>query len=295
MEDEPRALACLKRIGYYRLSGYAYPFRLPAQTGKSGSVIADGFNPGTKFSSFLDLYVFDKKLRMLMLDAIERVEVGLRVAIGDILGQRNPGAHLDPVELHGNFAKKLGPKGRTKHDEWLDRYHASVNRSHEAFIAHFRAKYPGQDLPIWIAIEVWDFGLMSRFLEGMKHADRQCLAKGFDIPREELLVSWVRAINNVRNACAHHSRLWNAPLVDYPKPAKTGEISLLDHVAGDVNAHTRLYYTAAALRYLLLKINPSSSWSQRLQQHLSTLPEVHPLAISQMGFPANWCLERLWK
>ncbi len=297
--DEPRASACIERVGYYRLSGYSYPFRHFAQvvdvTGKMVDTVSNDFLPYTNFNTIMDLYVFDKKLRLLMLDAIERVEVGLRVGIGHMLGRRDPLAHLNSDQLHGNFTKKMNTRGKTAHAEWMARYNECVRRSSEEFVAHFQRKYPQSQLPIWIAIELWDFGLTSRFLEGMKHNDRLELARSFGIPREDLLLSWIRAINNIRNVCAHHGRLWNTPVVDYPKATKFGEIPQFDHMVGKVNEQTRLYYVAGILRYLLLKINPTTTWSNRLKEHLATFPHLHPISIQQMGFPANWGREQLWR
>ena len=297
--DDPRAQSCVDRIGYYRLSGYSYPFRRFSQTkdpitGRIVTVAEDDFLPGTNFSTIMDLYIFDKKLRLLMLDAIERVEVALRVAIAHMLGKRDPEAHLNPAQLHGGFTKKLNWKGTTGHADWLGRYRECVRRSHEEFVSHFKKKYPNCELPIWMAIEVWDFGLMSMFLQGMKNSDQLALAQSFGLTREDLIVSWVRAINNVRNACAHHSRIWNAPVVDYPKPTKPGEIAYFNHIVGDTNAQTRLYYVVCILRFMLLKINPTTTWPERLKAHLATLPQGHSISLRRMGFPANWEAEKLW-
>jgi abortive infection bacteriophage resistance protein len=92
VSDDARAVAYLERIGYYRLSGYWYPFRIRAGTGPA-SVIGDNFRAGTEFGHVVDLYVFDKKLRLLMLDAIERVEIALRTSIAQILGPLGCWAH----------------------------------------------------------------------------------------------------------------------------------------------------------------------------------------------------------
>jgi len=106
--DDCRATAALERIGYYRLSGYWYPLRTSTITNPSGArIVQDDFRPGTEFGQIVDLYVFDKKLRLLTLDAIERVEVVLRTDIALLLGQYSPVAHRDPAYLHGRFTKNL--------------------------------------------------------------------------------------------------------------------------------------------------------------------------------------------
>src|SRR5690242_9811884 len=82
ISDKPKALSYLERIGYYRLSAYWYPYRVPKIIRLSdGSTEERGdgtFKTGTEFSQIIDLYVFDKRLRLLMLDALERIEIALR-------------------------------------------------------------------------------------------------------------------------------------------------------------------------------------------------------------------------
>lgn len=294
--DDARATAALERIGYYRLSGYWFPLRAstPAPTPASPKIL-DAFQPGAEFSQVIDLYVFDKKLRFLMLDALERVEVALRTDIALLLGQYSPLAHRDPAWLHGNFAKKL-LQGRpyTRHAEWLRRLDEAIDRSREDFVVHFKATY-STPLPIWMAVELWDFGMLSHFLSGMRHQDQAQIAARYGLPRPELLTGWVRSLNFVRNIAAHHSRLWNRPLIDQPVLPRAGEVPLLDHLRSDRLYQTRLYGPAAILRHLLRVINPSTSWATRLADHLETLPQAPGVALNHMGFPANWRSLPLWQ
>ena len=122
--DEPKARAYLERIGYYRLSGYSYPFRVSKTTtnptGKPQLAVGDDFKPGSEFRHVVELYVFDKKLRLSMLDAIERVEIAFRTSIALLIGKRAPWAHRDPAQLDGKFSKRVDPKtGRIPHQDWL--------------------------------------------------------------------------------------------------------------------------------------------------------------------------------
>ncbi len=89
--DRPKALHYLERIGYYRLSGYLYPFKersgiccpLAAENGKkfkkgsTNRLVLNNYKQGACFQNAVELYVFDKKLRLLVLDALERIEIGL--------------------------------------------------------------------------------------------------------------------------------------------------------------------------------------------------------------------------
>jgi abortive infection bacteriophage resistance protein len=301
--DQQRAMAYLGRIGYYRLSAYWYPFRL-LRSGPTGSYRADEFLDGMAFPDALKLYVFDKRLRLLVLDAIERIEVALRVDIAMLLGPIDPWAHRKPDLMHPQFGKQPIRKGRnsrkTKHEVWLEKLDSSFANSREDFAHHFNKTYSDR-LPIWIAIELWDFGMLSNFYAGMQDTHKFDIASKYNIPRFKLLETWLRSINHIRNICAHHGRLWNRNLDDQPAPTRTGEIQLLDHISMEYGTNktpfavSRLYGTAAIIQYLLRYINPGTSWARRLEEHMSNFPSAHGLSIEDAGFPKNWAQLPLWK
>lgn len=300
MTDVDTARAWLERIGYYRLSAYWYPYRqfrieTDPETGRLLTRREDGFVAQAELSFVVDLYVFDKKLRLLMLDAIERIEVAVRVAVSDVLGAQNPWAHLQPQFLHGNFTKKLNRNGVPDHSEWLAANTDLVRRAKEDFVQHFEAKYE-DPLPIWVAREVWDFGHLSRLYSGMTVKDKEAVAARFGLgPRWNMLQSWLRAINHVRNISAHHGRLWNRGLVDYPTVPKTkGDIPELDHLVGDSLAQRHLYATAAVIQFLLKVINPNSSWGVRFVDHLMSL-DLPVVNVGAMGAPDSWAELPLWQ
>jgi abortive infection bacteriophage resistance protein len=177
---------------------------------------------------------------------------------------------------------------------WLSRLDDTTARSREEFVAHFRRTY-STPLPIWMAVELWDFGMLSHFLSGMRHQDQTTLAAKYGLPRPELLTGWVRSINFARNLCAHHSRLWNRPLVDQPTLPRTGEVAVLDHMTADPHLQKRYYAVAAVLRYLLRFVNPTTTWPTRLADLVATLPAAPGIAMRHMGFPRNWGDLSLWR
>lgn len=79
--DRDRAKRYLRHIGYYRLSPYIIPFR------QAGS---QDLQPGTSFDQILELYMFDRALRTLVTDALERVEVAVRAAVTDHMSTTPP-------------------------------------------------------------------------------------------------------------------------------------------------------------------------------------------------------------
>lgn len=287
--DHAKATEYLSRLGYYRLSAYWYPFR-----DVRGGQVVDDFKPGTQFSWALDLYSFDKKLRLQLLDVLERIEIFIRTGIALELGQYHPEAHRNPKLLDAQFSRIDPRSQRVPHTEWLQKLDDKARDSKEEFTGHFRTKYPQSFMPVWVAVELLDFGPLSRLLSGMRRHDVRNIAATCGVPDRDLLTSWVRALSVVRNVCAHHARLWNKPLVDQPRLPKRGVVPLLDHLAASPHGNRRVYAACAIARYLLLLINPRTQWSDRLKASMGTFPVNPYVTPTVMGFPQGWETLALW-
>lgn len=300
--DNARALDYLERIGYYRLSGYWYPFRervdiclLDPQTNAKPKKVKverlplDEFKPGTTFQNAVDLYVFDKKLRLLVMDALERIEIALRVDISHGLGKHHKFAYLQPELFHESFSSKLDSKtGLTKHHGWLSKHAALINRSNEDFIRHNKDKY-GLPLAVWVACEVWDFGTLSTLFSGMTEADQDSIAKQYGISNGRIFATWLHSLNYLRNVCAHHSRLWNRNVVVYPRLPSTEETPALSPF--QEARHRKPFVLLVIILQLMKIINPASSWGQRLKTLMEQdFPDLSHLGLDLkgMGAPESW-------
>lgn len=296
--DDAKAQEYLARIGYYRLSAYCYPFRQETRStrpdGSTRKAVEDDFKPGAEFQTIVELYVFDKRLRLLMLDVLERIEVALRTDVALQLGLHDPHAHRKLANFDGKFTRPANT-GKSKHDDWLSRLDKHAQNSKEQFAEHFQKKYPQCPMPIWIAVELLDFGSLSFLISGMQTSDLREIAKRYGIPRPELLPKWIWSLSFVRNVCAHHSRLWNKPLVNQVKPPQPGEMPALDHLASDRFGLSRLYGAVAVARHMLCAINPSTSWPERLKELVATFPANQHVTFRGSGFPDGWEEQDLWR
>lgn len=273
--DPALAEHCLQHISYYRLSAYWLPFEYPK--GQAGP----RFIPGTTFENVLELYEFDRKLRLLVLDAIERIEVAVRgswayqlAMLGGAFGYVDPAYYADPQKFGRNCSK-------------LDR---EVSRSKDTFIRHYKTNYSGPARPpVWMAAELLSFGLLSQWYAALKEPKiRQSVADPFDID-ERIFVTFVHQLAIVRNICAHHGRLWNRQLdVAYTLPRRQ-PVELAETV--NRNLPKRIYNTVAMLHYLLTRAEPANDWGKRLKALIATLPAGRP---AEMGFPADWLDRKLW-
>lgn len=294
VDNPATALDYLERIGYYRLSGYWYPLRVIDQAASNiqgKAVRSDEFMPGSRFEDVIRLYVFDKKLRLLALDALERIEMAVRVDVAHLLGQQDPLAYQSPKFLHGNFTKKQiekGPDaGRTLHQVWLIKYQSLLQRARkEAFVVHHQQQYGV--LPIWAAIEVWDFGLLSKLFAGMQFVDQQTIAGLYGAPDGRAFAKWLRSLNFIRNVSAHHSRLWNINVVELSPLPKDWPAAL---------GNTRPFFYFCLMQQLLSVICPNSTWGARFQQLLAEdFPVMANGAVTRTDFGvfAGWEKESLW-
>jgi abortive infection bacteriophage resistance protein len=174
--DQSKAIHHLQRIGYGRLTLYWQPFQqnIPDPSDPARTVRSELFRPGAEFRHAVDLYLFDKQLRLLFLDAIERIEVALRVDLAHALGKRDPWAHRNTAFLDAHRANQA-MQGSTRHASWLTKADQSITRSKEDWVERFLASY-SSPLPIWMAVEAWDFGTLSWLLEMAHPNDRFAMA-----------------------------------------------------------------------------------------------------------------------
>tara|TARA_Y100001934_G_scaffold283479_1_gene403617 strand:- start:14082 stop:15053 length:972 start_codon:yes stop_codon:yes gene_type:complete len=294
--DDSAALKALEQFGYYRLSAYWYPFRQKEFDAKGRvSGVTDDFIPNTELKDSVQLYLFDKKLRLLLLDALERIEIALRVDVAHLLGRLDTFAHTKQDKLHRSFANKAKGSGKpTAFNAWNQKRVYVEARSKEDFVEHYKTNH-GPDLPIWVAVETWDFGALSQLFAMMKVKHQAQIARKYGVPDWEAFQSWLRSLNYLRNICAHHSRLWNRNIIDQPSLPGSGALLWLDQLRSsgltDDELKSRPFLLVAICRHMVLQLNPSSEWHNRMKGHLDQFPNVvsdYKISIEAMGAPSNW-------
>lgn len=81
--DENLAHQWLSSASYYRLSAYWYPARRTNER-------VDAFIEGTTFVDAVALYEADRKLRTLIHDGMEPIEITMRTRVGELLCTVDP-------------------------------------------------------------------------------------------------------------------------------------------------------------------------------------------------------------
>lgn len=182
----------LRFIGYYRLTGYLRCFQDDPE-----DRVGHTYKQGTSFSQILNHYIFDRELRVLIFNAIERIEVAFKSAISDTMSVTHNDSHwFMREELFTN------PGGQSKtirsHEELLSEVREQVRRSkRQRFISHYYQSYSTPKLPhSWATFEVLDFGLTSKIYQAINPRDRDQIAALFKCKRATL-ESWMRALSTL--------------------------------------------------------------------------------------------------
>lgn len=278
VRDEVVARWALRSLGYYRLSAYTLPFQ-------QGHLPDKPFVPGATLDQVLALYSFDRELRLVVLDAIERVEVALRTSMVFHLSRAH-GAHW--FMGAGLFAASFNHAALvTQIEEELALPPGSnqPRKAHaEVFINHYYRKYGDPRMPpSWMVAETLSLGTLSRVYSNLKCPKmRQTIADAFGY-NEAILAPWLHTLTYVRNVCAHHSRLWNRQLVIKAQVPKR-HAKLIP--VGD-----RFYAVAVILADMLGVIESRSRWRFRLRELVQAHPEADRRA---MGFPPDWLSQPFW-
>lgn len=264
----------LMHIGYYRLSGYMLPFQL-----SNGS---HQFREGIDFDLIHEHYLFGKKLRHLILDICERIEVSIKANICNEMAMK--------YGSHWYINAALFYDANLHHD-LLNEITESCKGSDEKFIKSYRNKYTDPEQPaIWMIMETLTFGQMSRLYDNLVDNDeKKGIATKYNaVPN--LFASWLKSINFVRNCCAHHARLWNRAIIIKPTIPQRERFKFLSDINEDTNK--RLYGTLSCMLYLVKQINPKTTITNKFKKLFDEHPNVNT---NEIGFPKNWMTENLWK
>ncbi|WP_131782772.1 Abi family protein [Legionella gresilensis] len=278
IKDENTALETLSNINYYRLSAYWLPFKKRDNYGN----LSNQFQDNTSFESILELYEFDRKLRLLIMDALERIEISIKTHITyHLANQYGPFALNNSENFHSKFS----------YNSWLFQIQDEIKRSKEPFVEHYKNKYEDfPSLPIWMVTETTSFGSISFLYKGLKNEDKRAISKKYYNLHPKTLTNFLHFLTYVRNICAHHSRLWNKELAI--RPTLEGLDELWRPPITPRN--DRSFFILITLKYLLYKSNTTKDWMKSYDDLILPILSKYPWSANSMGLPEDWQSHPLW-
>ena len=258
IDDRQDCIKFLNNVNYYRLSAYYLPFK--GANGKCTSNI--------EFTQIKNIYEFDKELRQLIMSAIEEIEVFLR------------------TQMAYYHAHKYGSSGymrpsayNKKHNHVLFTKHITscINENSKTLVVqHHMQKYDGR-FPLWVIIEFFSIGMLSHFYRGMDNHDKSALAATLYNVNYQTIDSWLRCITDLRNRCAHYSRLYYVKFPAIPKMPK-----------GETFIPTRRVF--AQLYMLKLMYPKKEKWNENFLKPLTKLIKKYKpyINLDHLDFPYRW-------
>ncbi|GAB4040182.1 Abi family protein [Spirosoma gilvum] len=243
------------------------------------------FKPNSRFSDVIALYNFDRKLRVLLFDIIEKIEISLRTKLIYHLSNDEDPWWFQNTSLFQDTRELV---------KFLFILDEEIERSKDIFIKEHKKRHK-DDLrypPAWKTLELTSFGSLSRLYGNLKNniKAKDTIAKELGTVNHTYLPSWLQSIAQIRNFCAHHSRLWNRNLPGKPKLLPNPPYQWVNDVPKENEFHM-LYVHLCCMKYLLNIIDPENKFKERLISLLSEYPNVDPKAL---GLKPDWENEPLW-
>lgn len=274
--NEDLAPYFLANISYYRLKGYWWEMQVDKVDHK--------FRDGSFFEDVIYLYNFDRNFRLVVFNAIERIEIALR------------------TKMIYHFSLSYGAEwylnsflftNKKYFSDFQSKIHSELLDSSEEFIVKHYQNHPNTDPESWKALEVLSLGALSKLYRNLNHQlpEKSTIAKEFGLFNQRYLSSWLTTITLIRNIIAHHGRLWNRVIINkYDWPPKTKK-PILSYMP-DGYQRRKIFPILSAIIYLS---NFISSGHDIKTELLSLFAEYKFVPLYKIGFPKGWENEPIWK
>jgi abortive infection bacteriophage resistance protein len=268
IEDKDEAIKILKSTNYYRFTAYALQFKRD-----------NNYKNTVSFNNVYKLYKFDKRLRHLILEILESIEITVRTNMAYSLSIKYGSEALHPgifknKELYSGCDDIYGKSNKGLIEEIRLEIR---NNSKELFVKHHLTKYEGH-FPIWVTIEIFSFGMLSRTYANLNLIDQKEIAKNCFNINYQLLESWLKNLSCLRNICAHYGRLYNKVMSITPKIHTK-------YSKDNINLNG-LYVSILAIKELTIT---ESEWVVfRTQLKILIDEYLDVIDLNLIGFPKDW-------
>jgi len=274
ISGEQRAAGYLANIGYFRLSAYFYPLLKEPKTDHI-------YKEGATFDMALDMYRFDRKLRILLFNEIEKIEVAIRSAMNNWISDGLNDVFWMTDEKYF--------KNSVIFSKTMDIIQSEISKTKEEFILHFHNKYINPYPPAWMITEIIPLGALYNIFNNLKSKSLKKKVSntfGLSLPA---FSSWMLILSNLRNLCGHHVRVWNKEISFVASNPLQHTFPWIDSSNTDLK---RIYFRICIIKYLLFTVSPNNTFTRKLKSLLAEYPTID---VKAMGFPANWQTEPLWQ
>lgn len=267
----------IRETNYYNLiNGYKTPFLR-----KNTSY--ETYLNGTRFEELYALYEFDRKLRIVTLEVILKIEKQVKSLISYTFSKEY--GHKDYLRYE-NFDTN-GSKKYKQVSELLSQLYRKIsdNIDKDLSVSHY---VNGKNyIPLWVLVNTMSLGEISKFYVNMLQHDKNEVAKCMKWGvRENELSNCLFFLSSIRNRCAHDELLY----------CYNSYVNLINNkyfnyfrIAGAKNT----YFAVMIVFKMLLNTREYNIYQKKievlLEELTGTLTTISVKKIQRiMGFPNNW-------
>jgi abortive infection bacteriophage resistance protein len=277
IKNKKLAKRLIRQLNYYNLiNGYKTPF---IQT----STPYEKYLPGTTFEEIYALYEFDRKLRLLTLNQLLKIEKETKTLISYSFS-KNYG-HKDYLKIE-NF-DKVGSKKYSQVCDLLSSLFKKISQNIEKDLSVTHYVSGKNYLPLWVLTNTMSFTDTSKFYSCMMQKDRDDVAKRLKWGlRENQLASALHFLSSIRNRCAHDERLYS-----YSSYANLATNNYFKYFR--ISKETNNYFAVLVALKLILSRNDYRTFHTQIEELLAELStKLKVISVNkirkEMGFPNNW-------
>lgn len=248
----------LKQANYYRLLAYYLPFKK-----KDGT-----YFKGIPFKRIQRIYEFDSHLRSVLSRIIEQIEFYLRTQISYHLSfEHGALGYLDATTFNSHHNDEI----------FKEKIAACIaDNKRTLVVKHHNQKYGGK-FPLWVIIEFFSMGTLSYLYADLLTPDKKQIASTSFNTSADCLQSWLRCLTDLRNRCAHYSRLYYWIFSAVPKTPQNAPYAF----------DRKLFSQILMLKYLY---PDKSKWNSSVSISIEALVDEYlpDISLKHIGFPENW-------
>lgn len=266
----------LANISYYRLKGYWWEMQENTEE--------HTFKNGVFFEDVIDLYNFDRHFRLIIFNAIERIEIALRTKLI---------YHMSLMYGANWYLDEQHFRSKYHFDAFIEKIRYDIDQSSEEFIVKHFEKHPEDEPESWKALEVVTLNTISKLYDNLhlQLPAKSMIANEFGLNSHKDLSSWLRTITFIRNLIAHHSRLWNRVIITKYSWPDNSRYPLLSYYP-DEERRKKIFPILSAIIYMNDIISPGNSLKAELFELIQQFPNT---PLYKMGFPPKWKDEPVFK
>lgn len=262
----------LENIWYFRLTWYFKYFQKDDNT----------FLPNINFHKVLNHYIFDRKLRLLTFDAIEKIEISVKSNINNYMSLK----YWIHWYLDKSLFNLISENNQNNYTKLVNKINDINNKQISIFVKEYFKKYTFEKyLPSWMLMEeltIWEISTIYYLLE-FEH--KEFIAKCYDTYAKDFW-TWLSLLNTLRNISAHHARLWNRIYITKLKATDVKFKKYFQKMSNQIEVKPNYYNSLLVISYLLNKINKNFWWLDDLDNLIKKYEAT--IDIKKMWFTPIW-------